>query len=242
MEQSAENALEKWLKDIQDGTLNGADIERSIAYAKDLENGLRLGRTYPQGVAVFGSARLKETDKYYQISRKLGQMLAQAGHAVVTGGGPGIMEAANRGAFEYGGRSIGLNITLPHEQFANLYLTDTMEFRYFFARKVMLAMSAKVYVFMPGGFGTLDELSEILCLSQEGKMPHMPIFLVGKSYWRPLEKFFTSRLLTNKMIKKSDLKLYTITDNLEEIVKAANKIGHPRVDENIYDRIHRKSV
>lgn len=228
-------SIENWLSQIKENHIAGPDIERSLAYAKDLERGLSIVRTYPQGVAVFGSARLPETDKHYIKARKLGQLLAQNGHSVVTGGGPGIMEAANRGAFEYGGRSIGLNITLPHEQHPNPYLTDTLEFHYFFARKVMLLMSAKVYVLFPGGFGTMDELSEVMILMTQNKMPKMPIFLVGRSFWRPLDRFFRSRLLANKMIKPSELKVYQITDDLKKIVAAANKIGHLPTSENLYD-------
>ncbi len=216
-------------------TLEAADVERARAYAKDLGRGLRIIRTYPQGVTIFGSARIKENDKYYEKARLLGQLLANNGHTVITGGGPGIMEAANRGAYEYGGRSIGLNITLSHEQFPNSYLTDTLTFHYFFARKVMLAMSAKAYVFFPGGFGTMDELSEILILIQEGKMPKMPVFLIGKSFWRPLDRFFRSRFLGLKTIKKKDLDIYEITDDINKVVTAANKIGHPKVADNLYD-------
>ena len=219
--------------------LNPEDLERAGAYARDLANGLSLLRTIPQGVTVFGSARVREGNKYYDKARELGGLLAQNGHAVTTGGGPGIMEAANRGAFEYGGRSVGLNITLEHEQFANPYLTDTMEFQYFFARKVMLSMASKAYVYFPGGFGTMDELSEILCLMQENKMPHMPVFLYGKSYWRPLERYFRTKFVKEKMIKASDLHIFKITDDLDEIVRAANKIGHLKVDESMYDHYNR---
>lgn len=215
--------------------LEAADVERAKAYANDLERGLKIVRTYPQGVTIFGSARLAPDNKYCKKARELGQLLAQNGHAVITGGGPGIMEAANQGAFEYGGKSIGLNITLTHEQFPNPYLTDTMQFKYFFARKVMLAMSAKVYVMFPGGFGTLDELSEIIILMQEGKMPKMPVFLFGKSFWRPLDKFFQSKMLPLGLIGKNDQKIYKLTDDVNEIVKAANKIGHPPVKTNYYD-------
>jgi len=229
------NSLEQWYKDIESGKLSRDDAERSLAYAQDLERGLQMVRSYPQGVTVFGSARIPENHKYYKKARELGQLLAQAGHAVITGGGPGIMEAANRGAFEYGGRSVGLNITLDHEQHPNPYLTDTMEFRYFFARKVMLAMSAKVYVFFPGGFGTMDELSEIVILMQEKKMPRMPVFFYGKSFWRPLEKFYRTKLLENKLISSSDLKIFRLTDDVQDIVDAAEKIGHMKVSENYYD-------
>ena len=215
--------------------LEAADIERAKAYANDLERGLKIVRTYPQGVTIFGSARLPQDNKYCKKARELGQLLAQNGHAVITGGGPGIMEAANQGAFEYGGRSIGLNITLKHEQFPNPYLTDTIQFQYFFARKVMLAMSGKVYVMFPGGLGTLDELSEIIILMQESKMPKMPVYFYGKSFWRPLEKFLQTKMLPLGLVSKNDLKIYKITDDLQEIVKAANKIGHPPLKTNFYD-------
>lgn len=211
------------------------DVKRSLKYANDLGRGLKMLRTFSQGVTVFGSARVPEEHKYYKISRELGRRLAENGHAVITGGGPGVMEAANRGAYEYGGRSVGLNISLDHEQFPNPYLTDTMEFHYFFSRKVMLVMASKVFVFMPGGFGTLDELSEVMILEQEDKMPKQPIFLFGKSYWKPLYKVWEKKLLAEGMIKAKDLKLVTITDNIEDIVKAANKQGHVKIDENIYD-------
>lgn len=218
--------------------LDEIDQERASEYAHDLGYGLKMFRTYPQGVTIFGSARVKEGDKFYQKSRELGQLLANNGHAVITGGGPGIMEAANRGCYEYGGRSIGLNIELPHEQHINNYVTDKLEFKYFFARKVMLMMSSKLYVFFPGGFGTMDELSEVLVLVQEGKMPKMPIFLYGKSFWKPLDKFFATKMSTNKLIKDSDRKLYTVTDDLNEIIKAANKIGHLKIGDNFYDQYH----
>ncbi|MBQ3431037.1 TIGR00730 family Rossman fold protein [Candidatus Saccharibacteria bacterium] len=215
--------------------LESADYDRAQAYAKDLLSGLRIVRTFPQGVTIFGSARLKEASSYYKKARELGRLLAENGHAVITGGGPGIMEAANRGAFEYGGRSIGLNITLSHEQHPNPYLTDVLQFEYFFARKVMLAMSAKVYVFFPGGFGTMDEFSEILILMQEGKMPKMPMFLFGKSFWHPLDRFYATKLTSLKTINPPDRKIYKMTDSLEEIVAAANEIGHPKIKTNYYD-------
>ena len=221
-------------------SLSPDDMDRALGYARDLSQGLKLLRTIPQGVTVFGSARVREGDKYYDKARELGAEMAKNGHAITTGGGPGIMEAANRGAFEYGGRSVGLNITLEHEQFANQYLTDVLEFKYFFARKVMLCMASKVFVYFPGGFGTLDELSEILCLKQENKMPRMPMFLFGKSYWRGLDKFFRTKTAGKKYIQLSDTHIYKITDDIEEIVRAANKVGHPRVVENLYDNFNPK--
>ena len=202
------------------------DIERSSRYATDLIAGLKTIKTYPQGVTVFGSARLAEDNPYYVKARELGQKLAQAGHPVITGGGNGIMEAANRGAFEVGGRSIGLNIQLPREQTLNQYTTDNLEFHYFFARKVMLAASSKVYVYFPGGFGTIDEFSEILTLIQTKKIEPVPIFLFGKDFWEPLDTFFYWKMEeAAKTISPNDRGLYTITDDVDTIVAMADRVA-----------------
>ena len=214
--------------------LSIADLERANAYAKDLGHGLQIVRSFPQGVTIFGSARLAQDSKYCKMAYELGRMLAENGHAVITGGGPGIMEAASHGAYEIGGRTIGLNITLAHEQQPNPYLTDCLTFEYFFARKVSLAMAAKVFVFFPGGFGTMDELSEILCLMQESKMPKMPVFLIGASYWKGFDKMI-GKMIGMGLISAKDMGIFRITDKLNDVVKAANKIGHPKVSENFYD-------
>ena len=214
--------------------LSIADLERANAYANDLMHGLRTVRSFPQGVTIFGSARLSQDSKYCKMAYRLGRLLAENGHAVVTGGGPGIMEAASHGAYEIGGRVIGFNITLAHEQFPNPYLTDCLTFEYFFARKVSLAMASKVFVFFPGGFGTMDELSEILCLMQEKKMPTMPVFLVGEDYWKGFDKMI-GKMIALKLISAKDTGIFKITNNVNEVVKAANKIGHPKVSENFYD-------
>lgn len=221
--------------------LSIADLERANAYAKDLGAGLQIVRSFPQGVTIFGSARLPQNSKYCKMAYELGGLLAKNGHAVVTGGGPGIMEAASRGAYEIGGRTVGLNITLAHEQFPNPYLTDCVTFEYFFARKVALAMAAKVFVFFPGGFGTMDELSEILCLMQEGKMPKMPVFLAGKVYWKTFDRVI-SKMVNGGMIVEKDTKIFKITDDMMEIVKVANKIGHPKVSESFYDGFREASA
>ena len=230
-----DESITNWLDAIANEKLNTEDVERSLRYAKDLEQGLAKVRTFAQGVSIFGSARLDENGKWCKLAEKLGFMLAQNGHAVISGGGPSIMQAANKGAYEAGGRSIGLNIELPHEQHINPYVTDSIEFHYFFARKVMLTMASKVYVFFPGGFGTLDEFSEILILMQEGKMPKMPMFLIGKSFWKPLDKFFENKMQKMGTISAKDRKIYKITDDIAEVVKAANKIGHPSIYENLYN-------
>lgn len=221
--------------------LSIADLERANAYAKDLGMGLQIVRSFPQGVTIFGSARLPQNNKYCVMAYRLGGLLAKNGHAVITGGGPGIMEAASHGAYEIGGRTIGLNITLKHEQFPNPFLTDCLTFEYFFARKVSLAMAAKVFVFFPGGFGTMDELSEILCLMQEDKMPKMPVFLIGKAYWRSFDRVI-KKMLELELISKNDTGIFKITDDITEVVKAANKIGHPKISENFYDGFREASA
>lgn len=210
------------------------DLERASAYAKDLGRGLQTVRSLPQGVTIFGSARLPQDNEFCQLAYKLGGLLAENGHAVITGGGPGIMEAANHGSYEIGGQSIGFNITLTHEQFPNPYLTRCITFEYFFARKVSLAMAAKVFVFFPGGFGTMDELSEILCLMQENKMPHMPVFLIGSRFWQNFDTIIKG-MLNLELISADDTNIFRITDDVTEVVKAANKIGHPKISENFYD-------
>lgn len=217
--------------------LDDIDAARFKAYAKDLEKGLKTLRTFAQGVTILGSARLPQDDYYCQKARELGGLLAQNGHTVITGGGPGIMEAASHGTYEYGGRCVGLNIKLPHEQHVNPYVTESIDFRYFFARKVMLAMSGKIYVFFPGGLGTLDELSEILVLMQENKMPKMPVFFFGTDFWQPLDAFIRETLLPLQLISENDTEIYTITDNLDDIVEAANRIGHPMINYNYYDAV-----
>ena len=238
-----DETITNWLGAIAQEKLNEEDVERSLRYAKDLEEGLAKIRTYAQGVSIFGSARLPEDGKWCKLAEKLGYLLAQNGHAVITGGGPSIMQAANKGCYEAGGRSIGLNIELAHEQHINPYVTDSIQFHYFFARKVMLTMSSKVYVFFPGGFGTLDEFSEILILMQEDKMPKMPMFLIGKSFWSQLDRFFQSKMQRGfKTINAADRKIYRITDDITEVVKAANKIGHPSIYDNLYNDERSKRI
>ncbi|MCL2451776.1 TIGR00730 family Rossman fold protein [Candidatus Saccharibacteria bacterium] len=223
-----------WLEQLKNNkNLSIEDVERVMRYAKDLIQGLTKLKTFNQGVTVFGSARAPETDPYYIKARELGQKLAQAGHPVITGGGNGIMEAANRGAYEVGGQSIGLNIELPHEQALNQYTTDSLQFHYFFARKVMLAMASKVYVYFPGGFGTVDEFSELLTLVQTEKIPSVPIILFGREFWQPLDDFFRVKMVGAEMIAVGDRELYSITDNLDHIVHVANAIVPRKISETM---------
>ena len=168
-------------------------------------------------VTVFGSARFKESNPMYQDARRLGKLLADAGFAVITGGGPGIMEAANRGAFEAGGSSIGLNIQLPFEQSGNPYTNLSVDFRYFFVRKTMFVKFSDGFVIFPGGFGTLDEMFESLTLVQTHKINRFPIILYGSSYWKGLIDWIVDTLLESGAISPEDMNLLIVTDSLEEI-------------------------
>jgi uncharacterized protein (TIGR00730 family) len=167
-------------------------------------------------VAVFGSARSGESDPMYQAARELGARLAQAGFAVITGGGPGIMEAANRGAREAGGLSIGCNIELPREQSTNAFVDVSVNFRYFFCRKTMFMKYSEGFVLFPGGFGTLDELFEALTLIQTGKIKRFPVVLFGADYWKGLLDWMRKQILTEGKIDRGDLDLLTLTDSPAE--------------------------
>lgn len=170
-------------------------------------------------VSVFGSARVSRNSPYYETTVAISTALAEAGFAVIAGGGPGIMEAANKGAFESGGTSIGLNISLPHETRNNAYQTISLSFEYFFSRKAAFFMHSFAYVAMPGGFGTLDELFEALTLIQTGKVPPAPIVLVGSEYWSGLVEWLGNQVLGNGMIGARDLDLFIIEDDPRKVVR-----------------------
>jgi uncharacterized protein (TIGR00730 family) len=198
----------------------GAKNKRASRIAAEFDNGLKFIKKYPKSVTIYGSARFKPSNPHYRDARDLGFKLAKAGYAVVTGGGPGIMEAANRGAKEAGGDSIGLNIELPSEQILNPYTTDSLSFYYFFSRKTTMSFSCESYIYYPGGFGTLDELFEILTLIQTGKIHANPVILVGTDFWQPLEAYIKKVLLeSHGTINKKDLDLFIITDDHEVILK-----------------------
>ncbi|HEV2073952.1 MAG TPA: TIGR00730 family Rossman fold protein [Thermomicrobiales bacterium] len=171
------------------------------------------------GVTIFGSARIAEGDPFYEQARELGRRLASAGVTVITGGGPGIMEATNRGAFEADGESVGAGIELPFEMGLNSYVNVGMEFRYFFVRKVMFVKYASGFVFFPGGFGTLDELFEVLTLIQTGRLDRVPVVLFGSNHWRGLLSWFDDVLERDGRISPNDKSIFTITDNIEETAR-----------------------
>jgi uncharacterized protein (TIGR00730 family) len=171
-------------------------------------------------VSIFGSARIGRRNRYYGAARRVAEGLAREGFAIVTGGGPGIMEAANRGAKDAGGMSIGCNIELPFEQGLNEYVDLGMEFRYFFVRKVMFVKYAEGFVIFPGGFGTLDELFEALTLIQTGKVEHFPVVLYGKAYWDGLLQWIRDKPLYEEKVSPEDLDLVTITDDVETACRA----------------------
>jgi uncharacterized protein (TIGR00730 family) len=175
------------------------------------------------GVAIFGSARTPPDDPVYQAARETAALLARAGFAVITGGGPGIMEAANRGAFEAGGTSVGCNIELPHEQRSNDYLTLSLTFKYFFVRKMMFVKYSNAFIIFPGGYGTLDELFESLTLIQTRKIRNFPVVLYGSSYWSGMMDWITSTVLTAGNVSESDLKLLHVTDSPAEIAEIISR-------------------
>src|SRR6478735_8013413 len=178
-------------------------------------------------VTLFGSARVDEGHPAYEEAREVGRRFAEAGFAVVTGGGPGVMEAANRGAREGGGLSVGFNIDLPHEQHENPYLDIELTFKHFYARKTMFVKAAEGFVIFPGGFGTLDELFEALTLIQTGKVLHFPVVLFDSSFWAPLLVWVNDRLLPQGMVSPEDLELLTVTDDpreaMQRVVESHNK-------------------
>ena len=171
-----------------------------------------------QCVSIFGSARFKENHPYYQLARETGRLLAKAGYTVVTGGGPGIMEAGNRGAKDAGGQTLGLNIRLPKEQNPNPYVDDFIEFDHFFVRKVMFVKLSSAYVLMPGGFGTLDEIFETLTLMQTKKIKRFPVVVLGREFWERMREFVADSMLAEGTIGEADLELFSIAETPEEAV------------------------
>lgn len=214
-QQVAQDRRENLLKDLEKEV-----TDRQARIRQDFANGFKILSKYSNTVTFFGSTRITSGDRFYEHARHVAHILSDNGYTIVTGGGGGIMEAANRGAYEAGGDSIGFNIMLPKEQQLNPYTSDSTPFRYFFSRKVLLAYAAQAYIYFPGGYGTLDELFEVITLIQTRKMEKAPIILVGSEFWKPLDTFIQTTLLEDyHTVNKADTALYTITDDVDTILR-----------------------
>lgn len=217
-------------KDLPVSPMTMEDMDQEIKrrinnIQKEFTDGFNLIKRYPKSITFFGSARLDEDNHYYQKSMNLAGLLSKEGYAVISGGGPGIMEAANRGAYEAGGPSLGLNIKLPFEQVLNPYVTDFVNFHYFFARKVCMTFSSEAYVYFPGGFGTLDEFFEVLTLIQTKKIKRRPIILVGVDFWKPFLVWIDDCLRTEfKTVDRFDTSLYELLDDEQTIVDLIKEV------------------
>lgn len=190
-------------------------------------------------VSIFGSARCRPDDSEYQLAQSIAYKLAERGFTIITGGGPGIMEAGNKGAMEAGGTSIGLNIRLPQEQAPNPYQTVSLDFKYFFIRKVMFVKYAMSFVILPGGFGTLDELFEALTLIQTRRIKRFPVYLVGSDFWRPLMGWLKDEVLKRGLISEEDLKLLSVVDDPDELVEYITWCEKERCYDFPYDSVSR---
>lgn len=205
-------------------TLNKTEIhkvahERVTEITKEFIWGFEFLEKYPRSVTFFGSNQFTDSNEYYKSARTLaGRIAKELNYSVASGGGPGIMEAANRGAQEVGGTSLGITIKLPNEQVINKYISKEFDCYYFFVRKVLLSFSAEAFIFYPGGFGTLDEFFELITLIQTKKIAGVPIICVGSDYWTSVDKFIKETLLSRGTIERADIDLYTITDNHDEIL------------------------
>lgn len=192
------------------------DVEGAVRIFLEILRGFEFMRADRPVVTVFGSARFREGDRYYEQAREMGRALGEAGFGVMTGGGPGIMEAANRGCKEAGGLSIGANIHLPAEQHPNPYIDRFMEFEHFFVRKVIMVKYSSAFVVCPGGFGTLDEIFETLVLMQTDKIDDFPVIALGEDFWGPMIDFFQQRMVAEGTITPADIDLIHVTDSVDD--------------------------
>jgi uncharacterized protein (TIGR00730 family) len=199
------------------------DSWRMFRIMAEFVDGFEALSKYHPAVTIFGSTRIRPGDEVYQKAEQIGKLLAENGFAVMTGGGPGVMEAANKGAASAGGNSIGLNIELPLEQKPNPYANITLHFRYFFVRKVMFVKYAVAYIILPGGFGTMDELLESITLIQTQKIRPFPVILVGSNYWKGFLDWIKEKVLKDGKISPSDLEILQLIDEPTEIIKAIKK-------------------
>lgn len=201
----------------------GKEIWRIFRIISEYVEGIEKLSDITPAISIFGSARASSSHPYYQSTVELAKKLAKKNYSIITGGGGGIMEAANKGALEAGAQSIGLNIELPHEQKGNSYLTEEIEFRYFFIRKVMFLKHSNAIVIVPGGFGTLDEFFETLTLIQTQRTDQVPVYALGTDFWGGLFDWVKKTMLAEKFIDATDLELFTLTDDIEEIVEGIDR-------------------
>jgi uncharacterized protein (TIGR00730 family) len=203
----------------------GFELGKAFRIFCELMRGFRKLHFVGPCVTVFGSARFREGHHEYDLAREIGRELARSGFTVMTGGGPGLMEAANRGAKDVGGRSVGCNIELREEQRPNSYLDEWITFRHFFVRKLMLVKYSYAFIAMPGGFGTLDEIFEVLTLIQTGKIKQFPVVLIGKEFWQPLVDFMRTRLVDQGTIAPIDYQRIVVTDSAQEAARSITAVA-----------------
>ena len=205
------------------GDFTKEDPWRIFRIMSEFVDGFEELSNVKEAVSIFGSARANPSGKYYKIAEETAARLVKSGYSIITGAGPGIMEAANKGAKKAGGESIGLNILIPTMQKPNKYVTKLLEFKYFFCRKVMFAKYSKALIAFPGGYGTMDEFFEAITLVQTKRIDPFPIILVGSQYWKGLIDWMEGTMLPHAMIHRSDLKIFSVTDTPQEIVSIINK-------------------
>ena len=225
---------------LQGPQRRGTELARTIRIFFEILHGLRTFHFVGPCVTVFGSARFLPDHPYYALGQEVGYRLARAGFTVMTGGGPGIMEAANRGAKEAGGLSIGCNIELPLEQKPNAYLDKWVTFKHFYVRKLMLIKYSYAFIALPGGFGTLDEIFETATLIQTGKIQQFPLVLIWRDYWHPFLDFLRSRLIAERTIDPADYNHLTVTDSPEEAVTSITDIALHRFGLTYGPRLKRR--
>jgi uncharacterized protein (TIGR00730 family) len=217
------------LTDLLDPNDNAVQSWRTFRIMSEFVSGFELLRRHGLAATIFGSARTQAGDQLYKEAEELAARLAKSGFTIITGGGPGIMEAANVGGFKVGGRSVGLNIELPMEQKLNPYVNDTETFHFFFSRKVMLSFASEVYIYFPGGFGTMDEFFEIITLIQTNKITKIPVILYDKEFWSPLLAWMEKAMIKEyRTISKEDMELFHLVDSIDEAYEYIMK----RVDKN----------
>lgn len=205
------------------GTFVSEDTWRVFRIMSEFVEGFEVLSKLGKAVSIFGSSRIKPDNKYYKLAEEIAYLLAKEGYAIITGSGPAIMEAANKGAKRAGGHSVGLNIQIPSEQKPNKYVETLLDFRYFFVRKVMFVKYAKAFVIMPGGYGTLDEFTEAINLIQTERIPRFPVVLFGSEYWKGMLDWLKGTVLKNDNISQEDLNIFTVVDSPKDVVRVIKK-------------------